>query len=88
MKPIAFLIGCYDWLEECISFANLAEHDIRPYLKHLRVIAAVEEDNIIINEKNLIANRLLRKNILVDDSMWICPKHRSSFGIHWIDIVS
>ena len=75
MKPIAFLIGCYDWPEECISFANLAERDIRPYLKHLRVTAAVEEDNIIINEKNLIANRLLRKNILVDDSMWICPKH-------------
>ena len=44
-----------------------------------------EEDTTIINEKNLIANRLLLKNILMDDSMSICPKHRGSFGIDWRD---
>lgn len=39
-----------------------------------------------MNEKNLIANRLLLKNILIDDSMSICPKHRSSFGVDWHDV--
>ena len=36
-----------------------------------------------MNEKKLIANRLRSKNVLVDDSMFICPKQRSSFGIDW-----
>ena len=81
-------IDSYDWPLECISFADLAERDIRPYLKHLQVISSAEEDSIIINEKNLIAIRLLQKNVLVDDSMWTCPKHRSSFGIHWYDVAS
>jgi hypothetical protein len=44
-----------------------------------------EEDSTIINEKNLIANRLLLKNTLIDDSMSICPKHRRLFGIDWRD---
>ena len=43
---------------------------------------------IIVNEKNLIANRLIGKNILVDNTMSICAKHRSSFGIDWCDVVS
>ena len=88
IKSITFFIGCYDWPLECISFADLTQRDIRPYLNHVRVISIIEEDNIIINEKTLIANRLLSKNILVDDSMGICPKHRSSFGIHWYDVAS
>ncbi|CAF4181776.1 unnamed protein product [Rotaria magnacalcarata] len=46
------------------------------------------DDNIIVNERNLIANRLLGKNILVDNSMSICQKHRSSFGIDWRDVIS
>jgi hypothetical protein len=63
----------------------LAQRDVRPYLKLIRVIKKTEEDTNIINEKNLIANRLLLKNILIDDSMSICPKHRGLFGIDWRD---
>ena len=48
----------------------------------------LDEDMIIVNEKNLIANRLIGKNILVDNTMSICAKHRSSFGIDWCDVVS
>jgi hypothetical protein len=36
-----------------------------------------------VNERNLIANRLRLNDIFIDDSMLICPKHRSSFGIDW-----
>ena len=50
-----------------------------------RIIAKKDDDNIIINEKNLIANRLVRKNIFADDTMSICPKHRGTFGIDWVD---
>ncbi|CAF1441430.1 unnamed protein product [Rotaria magnacalcarata] len=80
--------NCYYWIPECISFADLAERDIRPYLKQLRVISETEQDNIIITEKNLIANRLLQSSILIDYSMLICPRHRSAFGIHWYDMTS
>ena len=75
----------YDWSSECVTFATLSEYDIRSYLKCNRIIAKEKDDNIIINETNLIANRLMRKNILVNDAMLICPKHRSSFEIDWID---
>ena len=61
----------------------LRERDIRWYLKRAHVIRKKEEDDSIMNEKNLIANRLRSKNILIDDSMFICPKHRSSFGVDW-----
>ena len=61
----------------------LSGSDIRSYLKRNNVIRNKEEDDFIMNEKNLIANRLRSKNVLVDDSMFICPKHRSSFGIDW-----
>ena len=74
-----------DWTPQCITFADLAQRDVRPYLKLISVIKKTEEDTTIINEKNLIANRLLLKNILIDDSMSICPKHRGSFGIDWRD---
>ena len=60
----------------------LSGSDIRSYLKRNNVIRN-KEDDFIMNEKNFIANRLRSKNILVDDSMFICPKHRSSFGIDW-----
>ncbi|CAF1008105.1 unnamed protein product [Didymodactylos carnosus] len=43
----------------------------------------VDDDDKIMNERNLIANRLERLNIIVDDATSICPKHRSSFGIVW-----
>ena len=75
----------YGWSSQCVTFATLSEYDIKSYLKCNRIIAKEKDDNIIINEKNLIANRLMRKNILVNDAMLICPKHRSSFGIDWID---
>ena len=39
-------------------------------------------------KKNLIASRLIGKNILVDNTMSVCAKHRSSFGIDWRDAVS
>ena len=50
-----------DWTPQCITFADLAQRDARPYLKLISVIKKTEEDTAIINEKNLIANRLLLK---------------------------
>ena len=61
----------------------LSGSNIRSYLKRNNVIRNKEEDDFIMNEKNFIANRLRSKNVVVDDSMFICPKHRSSFGIDW-----
>jgi hypothetical protein len=75
----------YGWSQGCVTFASLAELDIRSYLKNNQIISKKDDDKIIMNEKNLLANRLLRKNILVEDSMHICPKHRSSFGIDWFN---
>ena len=75
----------YGWSQGCVSFASLAELDIRSYLKNNQIISKKDDDKIIMNEKNLLANRLLRKEILVQDSMHICPKHRSSFGIDWFN---
>lgn len=66
----------------------LSGSDIRSYLKRNNVIHRKEDDSIIVNEKNLIANRLRSKNIIIDDSMHICPKHRSSFGIDWHSVKS
>jgi hypothetical protein len=79
------MIGYNDLPSLCISFATLKSIDIRAYLKRKGVISKEEDDNFIMNERNLIANRLHAKDILVDDSMLICPKHRSSFGIDWCD---
>ncbi|CAM4970256.1 unnamed protein product [Rotaria socialis] len=31
--------------------------------------------------------RVINKNILIDDSMSICPKYRSFFGIDWCDVL-
>jgi hypothetical protein len=45
----------------------------------------MEEDDLIVNERNLIANRLHSKGIFIYDSMAICPKHGSSHGIDWYD---
>jgi len=59
--------------------------DIRSYLKRNGVISKTEEDSFIMNERNLIANRLRSKGIFIDDSMAICPKHRSEFRIDWKD---
>ena len=81
----SYQIDHYGWSKECVTFAHLSEFDIRPYLKQSGIISKKEDDNIVMNEKNLVANRLLRKNILVDDSMRICPKHRASFGIDWFN---
>jgi hypothetical protein len=83
-------ICCYQldhnaWSRKCVTFAKLSDFDIRSYLKQNGIISKKEDDKNIMNEKNLIANRLLRKNILVDDSMRVCPKHRSSFGIDWFN---
>ena len=66
-----------------VTFAYLSELDIRSYLEQSKVISKKEDDNIVVNEKNLIANRLIRKSILAENNMKICPKHRSSFGIDW-----
>ena len=61
----------------------LSGSDIRLYVKRNNVIRDKEEGDFIMNEKELIANRLRSKNVLVHDSMFICPKHRNSFGIDW-----
>jgi hypothetical protein len=61
----------------------LNESDVRSYLKRNNVISKKEEDDVIQNERNLIANRLRSKNVYFDDSMSICPKHRSSYSIDW-----
>jgi hypothetical protein len=80
---ICMLIDYPTWSPLCVSFASLGDIDIRSYLKRKNVISKIEEDDLIVNEKNLIANRLRFNNIFIDDSMYICPKHRSSYGIDW-----
>ena len=76
-------IDHYGWPRKCVTFSYLTELDIRSYLKRNNIISKKTDDDIIMNEKNLIVNRLTRKSILVGDNMKICPKHRSSFGIDW-----
>ncbi|CAF4286381.1 unnamed protein product [Rotaria socialis] len=71
------------WSCTCVTFSALKDIDIRPYLKSKNVISKKEEDDFIVNEKNLIANRIRYLDIFIDDSMSICPKHRSSYGIDW-----
>ena len=73
------------WSPKCVTFATLSQHDIRLYLKRNRIIMKLEDDDIIMNERKLIANRLLWENSFIDDTMSICPKHRSAFGVDWID---
>lgn len=85
---MCFLIDYSDWPSTCVSFSTLRDVDIRSYLKRKNVISKKEEDDVIVNEKNLIANRLRSLNIFIDDSMSICPKHRSSYGINWRDTTS
>ena len=82
---LCLLIDYPDWPPICISFSKLGDIDIRSYLKRKKVISKIEEDNLIVNERNLIANRLCSKDIFIDDSMAICPKHRSSYEIDWYD---
>ena len=85
---ISLLIDYPDWPFTCVKFSTLRDIDIRSYLKRKNVISKKEDDDFIINERNLIANRLKSKNILIDDSMSICPKHRSSYGVDWCDMKS
>ena len=79
------LLDHYGWSSECVTFATLSEYDIKLYLKYNQFISKEKDDSIIINEKNLIANRLIRKSILVYDAMSICLKHRSSLAIDCVD---
>ena len=83
--PFYYHLDHYGWSPKYVTFATLSQHDIRPYLKRNRIITKLEDDDIIMNERNLIANRLLRENIFIDDTMSIYPKHRSAFGVDWID---
>ena len=79
------LLDHYGWSSDCVTFATLTEYDIKSYLKYNQVISKEKDDSIIINEKHLIANRLMRKNILVNNAMSICLKRRRCFGIDWVD---
>ena len=89
IEPISIcfllVLDHYGWSSECVTFATLSEYDIKLYLKYNQVISKEKDDSIIISERNLIANRLMRKNILVNNAMSICLKHRSSFEIDWVD---
>lgn len=87
-SSLHFSLDYSGWTSECINFAQLTQRDVDHYLKRLSLIRKTEDDIIIMNEKDLIASRLSAKNIIVDDSMSICPKHRSSFGIDWWDVKS
>ncbi|CAF4477288.1 unnamed protein product, partial [Didymodactylos carnosus] len=49
------------------------------------VVKKPEDDDVIMNEKNLILNRLSKYNLLIDNSMEICPKHRNTYGVGWND---
>ena len=83
---IFLLVDYPDWPFTCVKFSALRDIDIRSYLKRKKVISKKEADDFIVNERNLIANRLKSKDMFVDDSMSICPKHRSSYGIDWCDV--
>ncbi|CAF4577001.1 unnamed protein product, partial [Rotaria socialis] len=53
----------FQWKSQCYKFETLVNIDIRKYLKHLGVVKKSMDDNTIVNERNLIANRLLGKKI-------------------------
>ena len=57
-----YQIDYYYWSRKCVTFAYLSELDIRSYLKQNKVISKKEDENIVVNEKNLIANQLIRKS--------------------------
>jgi hypothetical protein len=80
---ICFLLDYAHWPRYCVSFSELEAIDVRALLKRKKVISKIEQDDLIMNEKNLITNRLRLEKILVDESMFICPKHRSSYGVDW-----
>jgi hypothetical protein len=72
-----------DWHFDILKFRTLSTYDRRQYLLRKRLIDKNEAESIVFNEKDLIANRLALKNIIVNDDMGICPKHRSSNGVDW-----
>ena len=74
-----------DWPNQCTSFQHLNENSVHEYLLRKNIITKRERDTIRISEKDLIANRLRLKNVFIDNNMFICPKHRNSFGIGWHD---
>ena len=78
---INFHLGYFQWSSGYYKIENLINSDIRQYLKPIGAIKKLDEDMTIVNEKNLITNRLIGKNILVDNTMSICAKHQSSVGI-------
>ncbi|CAF3696601.1 unnamed protein product, partial [Rotaria sp. Silwood1] len=88
LKQVPSVQRYSDWPSICITFAALKDIDIRSYLKRKNVISKKEEDDVIVNERNLIANGLSSLNIFIEDSISICPKHRSSYGINWRDTKS
>ena len=56
----------------------LKDIDVKSYLQRKNEVSKIEEDNLIVNERNLLANMLCEKDILIGDSVAICSKHRSS----------
>ncbi|CAF0935152.1 unnamed protein product [Didymodactylos carnosus] len=81
---LPYILDNRDWPLGLVKFSSLEQNDIRQYLKHLGAVKHVDDDDDkIMNERNLITNRLERLNIIADDTTSICPKHRSSLGIGW-----
>ncbi|CAF0899738.1 unnamed protein product [Didymodactylos carnosus] len=75
----------HGWNKDCISVEELEKNDVTGYMSWTGVVKKPEDDDVIMNEKNLILNRLSKYNLLIDNSMEICPKHRNTYGVGWND---
>ena len=74
-----------DWPTECVSFEYLDSIPAEEYLINKRVMTDDQRIKMILSERKLIANRLQIKGIAINNNMFICPKHRNTFGVGWVD---
>ena len=58
---------------------------VEEYLINKRIVTDQQRGRVILSEMNLLANRLQIKGIAIHNNMFICPKHRNTFGIGWLD---
>ena len=58
---------------------------VEEYLINKRIITDQQRGRVILSERNLLVNSLQIKGIAIHNNMFICPKHRNTFGIGWLD---
>ncbi|CAF4485842.1 unnamed protein product [Rotaria socialis] len=75
---------CCLWSKEIVATCGTLYLDYFDWKRQCYTFAYLAERDIRPHFQNL---RVINKNILIDDSMSICPKYRSFFGIDWCDVL-